>query len=196
MAFLLPAAGATAAGTAAAGAAAGGTLFGAGTVLSAPVVGVSSVSALTSAGMMPAAGGFLGLSSGMWQGMSALGQGLSAMQAGRAQKQQYAIQAEQAEQAAKDRELSRLKTLRHTLATQRVTFASRGISPFEGSPASIGMESMLNYQLERGADLYNTRTELARLNLAGGSSMAQGLIGAAGAGLDYGVSQTRRGGLV
>jgi hypothetical protein len=101
-------------------------------------------------------------------------------QAGQDQARAYKEQAAQAESAAKDRELQRLVKLRKIKASQRAHWAAAGIDSATGSPTTIANRSYQMFELDQGADLINTRSQIRTLNNSADAAIRMGRIKATG----------------
>ena len=91
-----------------------------------------------------------------------------AAQAHRASGQAEAValkdKAEQAENKAQDEEILRLQNIRRTISTQRAYWAAAGIDPSTGSPDTIASRSYETFELDQGAALINTRSQIRSYN--------------------------------
>ena len=72
--------------------------------------------------------------------------------------------AEQAENKAQDEEILRLQNIRRTISTQRAYWAAAGIDPSTGSPDTIASRSYETFELDQGAALINTRSQIRSYN--------------------------------
>jgi len=97
-------------------------------------------------------------------------------QAGKDQARAYKEQAEQSESAAKDRELERLVKLRKVKASQRAHWAAAGIDSATGSPTTVASRSYQMFELDQGADLINTRSQIRSLNNSADAAIRMGRI--------------------
>ena len=98
-----------------------------------------------------------------------------AAQAHRASGQAEAValkdKAEQAENKAQDEEILRLQNIRRTISTQRAYWAAAGIDPSTGSPDTIASRSYETFELDQGAALINTRSQIRSYNKAADSAI-------------------------
>ena len=83
---------------------------------------------------------------------------------GQAEAQALRDKAESAENAAQDREIIRLQKIRKTISTQRAYWAAAGIDPSTGSPDTIASRSYETFELDQGAALINTRSQIRSYN--------------------------------
>tara|TARA_R100001480_G_scaffold60244_1_gene72819 strand:- start:577 stop:1032 length:456 start_codon:yes stop_codon:yes gene_type:complete len=97
-------------------------------------------------------------------------------QSGKDQARAYKEQAEQSESAAKDRELERLVKLRKVKASQRAYWAAAGIDSATGSPTTVASRSYQMFELDQGADLINTRSQIRSLNNSADAAIRMGRI--------------------
>lgn len=72
--------------------------------------------------------------------------------------------AEQAKNKAQDEEILRLQNIRRTISTQRAYWAAAGIDPSTGSPDTIASRSYETFELDQGAALINTRSQIRSYN--------------------------------
>ena len=79
--------------------------------------------------------------------------------------------AEQAENKAQDEEILRLQNIRRTISTQRAYWAAAGIDPSTGSPDTIASRSYETFELDQGAALINTRSQIRSYNKAADSAI-------------------------
>jgi len=112
--------------------------------------------------------------------MSAVNAAQAHRQAGEDQARAYKEQAAQAESAAKDRELERLVKIRKIKASQRAHWAAAGIDSATGSPTTIANRSYQMFELDQGADLINTRSQIRTLNNSADAAIRMGRIKATG----------------
>ena len=108
--------------------------------------------------------------------MSAVNAAQAHGQAGEDQARAYKEQAAQAESAAKDRELERLVKIRKIKASQRAHWAAAGIDSATGSPTTIASRSYQMFELDQGADLINTRSQIRSLNNSADAAIRMGRI--------------------
>ena len=83
---------------------------------------------------------------------------------GQAEAQALRDKAEQAENKAQDEEILRLQNIRRTISTQRAYWAAAGIDPSTGSPDTIASRSYETFELDQGAALINTRSQIRSYN--------------------------------
>ena len=79
--------------------------------------------------------------------------------------------AEQAENKAQDEEILRLQNIRRTISTQRAYWAAAGIDPSTGSPDTIASRSYETFELDQGAALINTRSQIRSYNKSADSAI-------------------------
>ena len=90
---------------------------------------------------------------------------------GEAEAQALRDKAEQAENKAQDEEILRLQNIRRTISTQRAYWAAAGIDPSTGSPDTIASRSYETFELDQGAALINTRSQIRSYNKAADSAI-------------------------
>ena len=78
---------------------------------------------------------------------------------------------EQAENKAQDEEILRLQNIRRTISTQRAYWAAAGIDSATGSPTTIASRSFETFELDQGAALINTRSQIRSYNKAADSAI-------------------------
>ena len=83
---------------------------------------------------------------------------------GQAEAQALRDKAEQAENKAQDEEILRLQNIRRTISTQRAYWAAAGLDPSTGSPDTIASRSYETFELDQGAALINTRSQIRSYN--------------------------------
>ena len=88
--------------------------------------------------------------------------------------------AEQAENKAQDEEILRLQNIRRTISTQRAYWAAAGIDPSTGSPDTIASRSYETFELDQGAALINTRSQIRSYNKSADAAIRIGNIKARG----------------
>lgn len=140
-----------------------------------------------------AAGGFLGLSSAAWAGISTAGSMLMQVQAGNAQKAAYEQQAQQEEFEAKDREVQRRKRLIASLASQNAARGASGVRAFEGSPAAMMQNDMKEFEYDQKMAAANTAMSTSSLLTSGQHAQQSGYMSAGTSLLDFGSKMADRG---
>ena len=107
-----------------------------------------------------------------------------AAQAHRASGQAEAValkdKAEQAENKAQDEEILRLQNIRRTISTQRAYWAAAGLDSATGSPDTIASRSYETFELDQGAALINTRSQIRSYNNSANAAIRIGNIKARG----------------
>ena len=99
---------------------------------------------------------------------------------GEAEAQALRDKAEQAENKAQDEEILRLQNIRRTISTQRAYWAAAGIDPSTGSPDTIASRSYETFELDQGAALINTRSQIRSYNNSANAAIRIGNIKARG----------------
>ena len=99
---------------------------------------------------------------------------------GQAEAQALRDKAEQAENKAQDEEILRLQNIRRTISTQRAYWAAAGIDPSTGSPDTIASRSYETFELDQGAALINTRSQIRSYNNSANAAIRIGNIKARG----------------
>ena len=153
--------------------------------------GLTAMPALTGAGA--AAGGFLGLSSATWSGLSTAGSMLSGIASGNQQAAAYKMQAQQEEFAAKDREVSRRQRLVANLASQNAYRGASGVRAFEGSPAAMMKSDWQSFDYDQSMGAANLAMSTSSLLESGKYAQQSGYMSAGTSLLEYGSRRAKRG---
>lgn len=109
------------------------------------------------------------------------------IKAGRAQEREYKRQAQQEKMAAESRELERQQKLNAALAANIAGMGAAGIK-FEGTPASIALESAKQASLSEGVLKLSDRLQQAQLRRQGAAARSASQYAAASTLLDGAVS--------
>jgi len=125
-----------------------------------------------------ATGGFLGLSSGAWSGISTAGSMLMNVRAGQSQQVNYEMQAQQEEFAAKDREVTRRKRLIASLASQNAARGASGVRAFEGSPAAMMNNDINEFDYDQSMAAANLGMKKQSLLTSGKHAVQSGYMSA------------------
>jgi hypothetical protein len=180
-------------------------LLAAGTALFATAGGTAATAATTAAvGTAAAGSSALSILQGVATAVSALGAiggGFAAMQASNEQADQVELQAGQEQLQAQQRKLAMTRELHRILGENDVAFAAGGVDVTGGiaaeSRADATAESVQDMTIDRDQDEYRRALLKVRargLRRRGGEQMFSGLLGAASAGLNFGMDLAERGG--
>jgi len=170
----------------------------AGTVATAAEIAMASslgvgIAGTAAAGGLAASTGFLGLSSGAWQGISTAGSMIMDVRAGNAEAAAYKQQAQQEEFAAKDREIQRRKRLISSLASQNAYRGASGVRAFEGSPAAMMKADREEFDYDQLMGDANLSMKTSSLLTSGKYARQSGYASAGSSLLNYGSSRSKRG---
>ncbi|MEO1940237.1 MAG: hypothetical protein ABGX60_00015 [Candidatus Thioglobus sp.] len=159
----------------------------------APAFGsVAAMQAIGSPAIGAASTGFLGISSGVWSGVSTGMSMLGSARAGQAQQVQYEMQAQQEADKAADQELQRKQLLLATIATQRASRGSQGIT-MAGSPAGMIQSNINTFGYDQALAGSNTASAQSQYLTSGKYAAKSGYTSAANTLLKYGSRTAARG---
>ena len=147
----------------------------------------------TTAAGLAASTGFLGLSSGAWQGIGTVGSMISDVSAGNAEAAVYKQQAQQEEFAAKDREIQRRRRLISSLASQNAYRGATGVRAYEGSPAAMMKSDREEFDYDQLMGDANLSMKTSSLLNSGKYAKQAGYASAGSSLLDYGSKRVKRG---
>lgn len=189
MAEILALGTALAGGTAAAGTAAAGTAAAAATTAAVGTAAASSTALQILQGV-----------ASLVAVVGAVGGGLSAMQTANEEAQATELQAGQEQLGGEQRRLTMRRELARILGENDVAFAAGGVDVTGGIAANArrgaSQDATFDMSIDRSQDEYRRALLQVRargIRRRGGEQMFAGLAGAAGAGLDYGMSVFERG---